>query len=63
MGHWSHSAEPDQTTQNGAFDQGLHCLLTEFSLKICILTHKIFKRKMNGPNDKDGLKGYQMIQL
>ena len=26
--------DPDQTPQNVAFDQGLHCLLTECSIKI-----------------------------
>ena len=27
-------ADPDQTLQNEASDQGLHCLLTEYSIKI-----------------------------
>ena len=28
----THSSDPDQMPQNVAFDRGLHCLLTEFSL-------------------------------
>ena len=28
------SAEPDQTPQNAASEQGLHCLLTECSIKV-----------------------------
>ena len=30
----AYSANPDQMPQNAASDQGLHCLLTECSVKI-----------------------------
>ena len=33
-GTWANSTDPDQMLQNMASDQGLHCLLTEFSIKI-----------------------------
>ena len=34
VGYRQNSTYPDQTTQNAASDQGLHCLLTEYSIKI-----------------------------
>ena len=34
VGHRHISAKPDQTPQNAASDQVLHCLLTEVSFKI-----------------------------
>ena len=30
----ANSADPDQTPQNATSDQGLHCLLTEYSIRI-----------------------------
>ena len=33
-------ADPDQTPQNAASDQGLHCLLLEFSIKILCKNEK-----------------------
>ena len=33
-GTYANNADPDQTLQNAASDQGLHCLLTESSIKI-----------------------------
>ena len=45
---------PDQTQKNDASDQGLHCLLTESSIRISIKIQpnnpKI--KKWTGPNDK-----------
>ena len=38
-GLYVNSADPDQTPHNVASDQGLHCLLTEFSI-----TNKVKKR-------------------
>ena len=35
-GTYANSANPDQTPQNAASDPGLHCLLTENSIKIWI---------------------------
>ena len=35
-GTCANSVDPDQTPQNVASDQGLHCLLTECSVKILI---------------------------
>ena len=52
------SAYPDQTPQNAASDQGLHCLLTEcpikFEYKIKNTTQEPFKRKWTYPTDKSG---------
>ena len=36
VGTYANSADQDQTSQNAASDQGLHFLLTEFSIKIRI---------------------------
>ena len=36
MGHLTNSADPDQTPQNAASDQGLHCLLIDCSIRILI---------------------------
>ena len=36
FGTSANSAEPDQTPQNAASDQGLHCLLTNWSFLIRI---------------------------
>ena len=33
-GTYTNSADPDLTPQNVAYDQGLHCLLTECSIEI-----------------------------
>ena len=37
---YANSADPDQTPQSAASDQGLHCLLTECSIKIRIKNEK-----------------------
>ena len=42
-GLYANSAEPDQMPHNVASDQGLHCLLTGFSIKNRI-------KAQNGPN-------------
>ena len=45
-----------QIRHSAASDQGLHCLLTEYSFKMLIkmnkTTHQPFKRKWTGPIDK-----------
>ena len=33
-GTWENSADPDQTPQDAASDQGLHCLFTEYPIEI-----------------------------
>ena len=35
-GTFTNNADPDQTPQNVASDLGLQCLLTEYSIRICI---------------------------
>ena len=39
-GTLANSAKPDQTSQNAASDQGLHCLQTEISFKILYKNEK-----------------------
>ena len=54
----TNSAEPDQTPQNAASDQCLHCLHTERSIEIGIkmknTTQKPLKWKCTGLMDKIG---------
>ena len=54
---YANSADPDQTPQSVASDQGLHCLLTECSIKIRIkmknTTQQPLKRKWTGPIYKE----------
>ena len=49
---------PDQTSQNAASDQGLHCLLTGISIrnriKMKTYTRHPYNRKWTLPIDKDG---------
>ena len=56
VGHRQTSAKPDQTPQNAASDQGLHCLLTEYSVETKIMrkntTQHPLKLKWIGPIDK-----------
>ena len=48
-------ANPDQTPQNAASDHGLHCLLTDYSVRIRTemenKTRQRFKRILTGPID------------
>ena len=52
-GTYTNSADTVQTLQKAACDQRLHCLLTEFSIKILVkiknTTQQPVKRKWNGP--------------
>ena len=52
------SADPGQTPQNAASDQGLHCLLTELSIEILINMknppQQPFKRKWTGQINSTG---------
>ena len=41
----ANSAEPNQTPQDAALDQGIHCLLTDYTFKILDLP-TIFKFEM-----------------
>ena len=51
-GTYANSTDPDQTPQNVASDQDLHCLSTKCFIKICIKKKKIpptaLKMKMDG---------------
>ena len=58
FGKQANSADPDQTPQNAASDQGLHCLLTGISIRnrIKMKTYTIspLNWKWTCPVDKDG---------
>ena len=51
MGHYANSADPDQMPQSMSADQGLHCFLTERSMKIWIE----FLIPPNNPSNGNGL--------
>ena len=50
--------DPDQTPQNASSDLGLHCLLTQMSIKNMIKMKKVHQTPLNEkwtcPIDKDG---------
>ena len=46
VGHRQTTADPDQTQQNGASDQGLHCLLTECSIKNLVKMKEVPPNKL-----------------
>ena len=59
MGHrQTASADPEQTPQNMASDQGLHCLLTECPIKMLLKMknsiQQTLKWKWTGPIDNSG---------
>ena len=46
----ANSEDPDQKPHNAVSDQGLHCLLTECSIKFLMKN----ERALTGPIDKSG---------
>ena len=65
MGHtlYANSADPDQTPQNAAFDQGLHCLLAENSIKIYPPSLKTELIMVEIPFDINGLMDWKFRGL